>query len=215
MNIYGSGSVAGQGIPVAPTTAGAANAVFMWTLNFSLQQINSTLYDTGGVARGTSTLGMTNFAEYANLFDEYMIDKVVMEFYFNGNSSSLGTTGGHVSLPCLGCAIDYDDSNFTQINSLQQYDNYHILQLGQPGPRHSGKQTISFKPKFQAVVQTVAGTAIGMPYKGWLDTLQPTAEHFGLKFFYLNTEVGVGGAPVYIGDLQVSTKLYFKCRGTK
>jgi len=208
--VYASGSTPGSGVPLAPTCTAAT---FEITANFSLLSLNIQPYTTAAAPGALAQLALTNYTEYTNLFDEYILDKIEMIWYFNSNNSSMNSP--HVSAPLISVVHDFDDASFTSLPSMQQYDSYRVMQFGNSSGPSDGRQVVTIKPKFQAVVETVAGTAVGLPFKGWLDTITPTAEHFGLKFFYLNTEVGTAGAPVYIGDFQIATKLFFRCRGTK
>ena len=163
MNAYNNAS-----IPAAPTTAGAAANVGMFTMWFSLAGVFIQFFTTAGVAAGVSyNSAITNYAEYSNLFDEYKIDKVEVTMVYNNNNSSMNSP--HVSAPVLLFVKDYDDNAFTSLAAMEQYSNFRAIQYGNSSGSNNGIQTITVKPKAQLFVETNSGSAVGMATTGWFD----------------------------------------------
>lgn len=207
MNLYPT-----AGVPAVPATAGAAASVNMFSICFTLAGAVVQFFTTAGVAAGASiAIPMTNATEYAALFDEYRLDNVRVRMAFNNNNSSMNVP--HASAPILLAVKDYDDNAFQTQASMEQYDSFRAIQFGNSSGPNNGFQSISVKPLVQISALTTSGAAVSMSTDGWLDTNNGTQEHFGLKFWFCNTEATA--TALYLGTVQLFVDYEVRFRGTK
>jgi hypothetical protein len=143
----------------------------------------------------TTAIGPTpgNGTAFANLYDQYRIAKVEVEFYFTGNAgilTELNNAGlGSVSLPVVIGVIDYDDSSpLLSATAALGYSSSKTFQLGANGSSY-GRQVMQLnRPTVQSVTQFTGGTSSSMfVISPWLDTDSPNTLHYGMKF-WLDTD---------------------------
>lgn len=143
---------------------------------------------------------LPDYAEFTNLFDEYMIYKVTMRFLPLGVDSVNSTT---LVKPLFYLMIDKDD-DATPSSVNQFYEN--------PTTRYSiaGKQhKISLYPMFsRAVYQSALATGYGTG-RGFLDCSNASIPHYGVKW-YLGPSV-IANACTY----KIIVKYYIRCRGVR
>lgn len=135
-------------------TGGAATApVFTFALN--------------GIG-GTSTL--------ASLFDLYRIEAIRMTVRPNNNA--LGLVDPTVTnLVPLYWTIDYNDGvALTSASAATEYDNCMVLSPGESATR-------TFRPMYNLVAKSAAGTDYISRSGDWLDTSSEDIIHYGCKFY--------------------------------
>lgn len=202
--VYGAKYYVDGQIPSAGYTGTSYND---WALNFQL--LGTAVYQNSAYV---ATAVNSNYTDYTGLFDDYKIDWIEVQMLYNSNSSAVNSAV-NLNLPTVHMVKDYDDSDTSGLASMQQYDSYQVLQFGNSSGSQNGMQVIRIKPRFQAVVQTLAGTAVGLDMsQQFLDCNQPQIPHYGLKFLYDNQNTGAN-APV--GFITFYVKYHFKCRGTR
>lgn len=182
----GQGTAGTQGINFYGINAVPSAPVYVnnpaWALGFTLAGCQN--YINGGFIGQAAN---TNYAEYTALFDSYRIRKVEITMVYNSNSSTLGPG---TSLPVMSMANDYDDTNYTSLSSLQQYDSYRLVQFGNNS--NNGKVIHRVSPKIGTVVETTGGSAIAgtSTNKSWIDCNNSTVLYCGVKGNYDNMNIG-------------------------
>lgn len=149
-----------------------------------------------------------NYTELTSLYDEYRIDKVVVEFH--PRASALTTpaaapAAGNVNQsfsniqPFL-TVIDYDDSTPPgSRNDLVQYSNLLVSHYGQ-------KVTRTFVPHVAVpVFRTGVSSGYGSKPKQWIDCANDDVPHYGLKWAF--NQDTAAGADTVVYDLFVTFHL--------
>lgn len=114
-------------------------------------------------------------SEFTDLFDQYKISGVKVEFIPRGNSSDLDD--GHTRL--LYTAIDRTDDASPTLNGISQYQSMRKTPLTRRHKRY-------FKPAVLTSVATdpeLTTTSLGSKWNQWINTAYPDVEHLGLKLF--------------------------------
>lgn len=139
---------------------------------------------------------LPNATEFTNLFDQYKIMKVKLDFIPFGDTVNLpiSTMSGSTSLVSPGgpliTAIDYDDNTTPGAASdLLQYQNSKVT----PVPR---RLKMSLRPKFATEVYRSATTTGYGARSGWLDTDYANIPHYGVKY-YMNAPSAVSSSFSY------------------
>lgn len=130
------------------------------------QIVSSSLSDTvGGL---TFYLGLVpNYTEFTNLFDEFRILQVKVEFDPLTSSSTA---------PPLYTVIDYDDGTVpTSVNELRQYESLMTV----PSNRYFRRV---LNPRASSAYYQGSFTGFGSIYGPWLDTGSFGVQHYGLKY---------------------------------
>lgn len=134
---------------------------------------------------------LPNSTELINLYDQYRIKKVHLEFIFSGNNATVNAPT--TCLPVLHIVNDYNSLGSANLADYQQYPDMKTLQLG------VGKRIRhSFVPRVRADVMTDGGilSSSALNTTGWLDTSSSTIQHLGCKFYVnpmgltSNTDIG-------------------------
>lgn len=164
------------------------------------------------IASGTSAVfGAYNFqfnelpnaSEFANLFDCYRVNKIVIKYVPNHNSSEFGATK---ALCEFNSALDFNDVTApTALTQLYEYQNWRMT-------RGNQIHTRVFTPSVLGVISTInAGNFTGdsPKYKQWLNTTQLDIEHYGIKY-------GIGATNA-AGDVYFTpyVSVYFSCKSVK
>lgn len=142
---------------------------------------------------------LTNSSEFTNLFDQYMIKKIVVKLIPKITQHNLATTTtGNSDLPQVHSVIDYDDATTpTSLNQLVEYQSYKMT-------RGNQVHTRTFVPR----VELSAGGADSAPkpYQ-WIDCDSSSVNHRGMKVWF-NAPQSTGVSVYY--DMLV--KVYFSCK---
>jgi len=163
------------GISIAP------GSTFLNAYQFNLQQL------VGG-----------NLAAFVQLYDQYKIRKVVIQFVPKFNVSDIdaaGTTGGNLSM--FASCIDYDDASvpltFAEVLERQNAKLHRTKMV-----------TRTLRPCVNFNVSTGLTAGVSTKQSPWLDTNATTVPHFGVK-------IGITGVQVQ-QDYDVIVKYHLAFR---
>lgn len=146
---------------------------------------------------------LPNYTEFQNLYDCYRINKIVMKFVPNHNSSEFGSTKAMCEFNSV---LDFNDVTVpTALTQLYEYQNWRMT-------RGNRIHTRMWTPSVLTVISTTSATNyIGdaPKYKQWLNTSQADIEHYGLKYAF--------GATNAAGDVYFTPYItvYFSCKSVK
>lgn len=153
---------------------------------------------------------------YANIFEYYKINKVVVEFRYKGATkpayttiNGTGSTNNEIVNevnPVLYFKVDHNDINADTLATMKNSLRTHEKQLTNDKPNFS----ITLKPAIQAeAYKTAISTAYRPKWNQWLSTLDATVPHYGLKAYAV---AGNAASSVNMGEIEVTTKIYFSCK---
>lgn len=185
---------------------GTNTLIYNMQMSFSLTGVQ--LYSGGG---GIMSLAMPNYTEFVNLYDQYRIDWVEVEFVFSNNSSGVGTPT--TCLPLIYLAKDYDNSGTAGIADLQQYHNCQMWQLGEQ--RGSGKRVIRLKPSVADALynNSAVTTGYGRAKPMFIDTDSPLVPHYGIKLAM--DPITPPGSTSLVGYLSINVIYHMTMNNTK
>lgn len=141
-------------------------------------------------------------SDYTNLFDQYRIAAIKVEFLFD-------KTGEEVSsvhpMPILSTVIDYDDyTALVDENDYLQYSTYRRSPINR-------KHKLYFRPRVAAAVYQAVGTGYQNIKAPWLDCANTSVQHYGVKFMTDGSQNGgIGGNT--LGHLRIYTTYYIQFR---
>lgn len=133
--------------------------------------------------------GITQWASFANIFDEYRVRKAslkVVPAYVNFGAAATALS----AMPCI-CVVDYDDGTaLSSLSNAIQYDSAEIMYLGSNDSR------------------TLSITAFpeGQPDLAWVTTSSPTVP-FWFKFWSISTLIPNNAA---IGYCYLEVEIEFR-----
>lgn len=157
-----------------PRLSRRALSVHHFKRTFTLGQISSSSAGPQFFGYSFRLDQLPNYTEFTNLFDQYRINKIVMKFVPNHNSSDVGVTA--MNIPNFHTLLDYNDATApASLNSMYEYANWRMS-------RGTSLHTRVFRPATIDYVNATAGANAGNPsWKQWLSTASPSIEHYGLK----------------------------------
>lgn len=165
----------------------------------------------GGGSNGFRLVDLPNYSEFINLFDQYRIVKIDLQFIPSWEGSNKSTSAlADTCLPTLVTVEDHNDSNLlTSRADYQQYRTYRETILSAQRP-----VTITVKPQ---PAMAVFGGGVFSSYAQpgdavWLDTASYTVDHYGLKWAVIWPLAGTG---VAAGFLTVIAKYTLQMRDTR
>lgn len=187
----------------------------------------------GTTAVNTYSYAMPNFTELTDLFDQFQIDWVEIEWFFssdavNRTDSTSSGPNGSPSRPIFGNPMhiyvkDYDDAAPISIQSLVQYENQTTWQMS--GTDRDSRHIVRIKPKFTMNAgDAEIGTPTGIvnpadPRKYWLDTLNGVnIPHYGIKGtvnLVGTTEYTSPAATTILGCLGFRTTYHYKFKNVR
>lgn len=156
---------------------------------------------TLGVVTGSCTFSLAslpNYTEFTNLYDQYKINRVRVEFVPRASMSELGTGVGTVNFFTF---IDYDDN--TAPGSFAELLQRPSLKRTKVTSRHTRTlRPCVAKPIYRDGATFGYGTG-----RGWIDCVNPDVPHYGLKYYA--EQIGSALATSAY-DLQVTYYVSFK-----
>lgn len=166
-----------------------------------------------------SFVGVRQSSYYANIFEYYKINKIVVTFRYKG----VGTAASASSIrpneinPVLYIKRDYNDNqldvdgNRESLEELKDSSKTFEVQLTNDKPSF----TMSLKPSIltdDSIYDGSLGTN-KMPVWGkWLSTKERGINHYGLKAFAVAQGSSSGDT---LGKIEVSYKVYFSCKSNE
>lgn len=144
-----------------------------------------------------------NSSEFANLFDQYRLDKVVAKFWLRVDPSS--QTAATATYPKLWWYRDLDDSTSpSSLNEMRENQRTKVKVMTQYKPI-----VITFKPNvLQLVYQSGVANTYSPKFGQWLDMSLTSTPHYGFKYAIqdlTNTNYRV----------DVEQQYFFSCRNTR
>jgi len=178
-------------------------------MNFIATQ-NQILYNYGASSNTAGQI-FQNAASLDYIFDQYRIDKVVIDIYFSTNCSWVG----QAPLPMVYLCEDQDDSaNLATIGNALSYGNCKVLQFGNSSGNRGGKQTITMtKPTVPFAVANFTGgnVEMGLNVSPWLNSNSNQVEHLGIKMFV----DAVTGTSAVVGTFTFVFKQYMSYKNIR
>lgn len=145
---------------------------------------------------------LPNATEFTNLFDLYRINKIVVKFVPNHNSSDVGVLAQ--AIPNFHSCLDYTDATApASLNAMYEYQNWRMS-------RGIAVHKRVFSPASLDFVNATAGANAGNPtWKQWISTSAPTIEHYALK-------IGIEQSTA-LGDVYWTpyVTMYLSCKSVK
>jgi hypothetical protein len=178
-------------------------------IGFDLQWVfslaNTYLYINGIAALATPNPG---FADFIGLYQEYAIDSVELQVFFDSNVESLANAGD--SLPIFITVSDLRDANDETASQLLQYQNVRVNQLG--NIRTADGLVYRVRPR---CAENIYNTTVTNGYKiaapgTFLNTDLYNVPHYGLKHAY--DPVVISGASNLIGHVSFYAKYNLRFR---
>lgn len=153
---------------------------------------------------------------YANIFEYYKINKVVVEFRYKGvgkpaytTINGTGTTNNEIVNeinPILYFKVDHNDVTADTLATMKNSLRTKERQLTNDKPNFA----ITLKPAIQAeAYKTAISTAYRPKWNQWLSTQDDTVPHYGLKVYAVG---GAAPSSAHMGEIEVQTKIYFSCK---
>lgn len=162
-----------QILSLIPST-GFNGTAFDCELSFSLSTLN--VFIAGSLAAATSNPGSSDFTA---LYDFYRLASVEVSFMYSANSAPMAPAAA-AQLPILSVVFDPSDVSVISLSSILQYQDLHVVQLG--NMRTSNGYVLKCKPTPQL---SAGGSAAAVVRENpWLNIDVPTTPYYGIKMFY-------------------------------
>lgn len=169
----------------------------------------------GGDAPGAFNFTLDKLPQYTtfqDLYDQYCISKVVVQFIPIMNDSTWQTQSGGVylnqNIPFLYTVIDYNDSNVpTGESEMLEYSTCKFTPVYR-------RQTRVLTPKIAIAAYSGTFTSYATKGKQWIDCSSPSVQHYGIKYYISvngNTITGNASRAMY----KVLVKYYIKFKNVK
>lgn len=156
---------------------------------------------------------LPSYTEFTNLFDQFRITGVKINFIFDKNTSliSLSPTEVHnPNIPNLVWVYDFDDASaLANMTDYEQYESFKCKQLIRPI-----RLFIRPKPSMAAYAGAAWNGYMQGSNKVWIDCSTPGVEYYGIKWA-TSGEMGGGVGANFNGTLRVFYTVYIQCRDTR
>lgn len=163
---------------------------------------NSFSMNSGGA--NPASCSITNSTEFTNLYDQYRLNKVVLEYKWSlGNTALGGVPADNImgNPPILYIYNDYDDRVAPTYQEVMEQGRCKKVVLT---PNKIVRMSV--RP---ALLTQLFNGGDSLKWKQWINTNNPIAPHFGQKF-----GVHYQGSQAY-GVLSIIPTFYFSCKGIK
>lgn len=176
-----------------------------FSIQFNMQSATFAINNTGA----SITYNIPGFVELSALFDQIMIEKVVVKFTFNVDPQVIQQPGAAAmpqGAPVLYHAVDFNDAAVpASVTDIMQYSSVQSKLLGGT----LGPIVRSVRPMF---AQIVYASAIGNSYRASRGFLQKDVDvpHYGVKGFITTPNANIGGLTT--GKLSLEFKYYYACK---
>ena len=192
-----------------PTTAPALNLNNYDVSAWSADRITD--LQQGGYTLWFTLDDVSNFTEFTNLFDQYRITGVELEFLYSGQTTATSAAGlgiSMASMPQLLICTDNDDSNAPVGEStIAEHDTAKTIIMD--GRVH--KYRVPFPKVATAVYNGLITTAYGATGGKWLDCSNTAVPHYGVKFWMKGFPVtNQNGAAA----ISIRKKYFIECKET-
>lgn len=184
---------AGNGLPPISKISKKSGNTQIVKSNRSITLVSNTSYLNAGNfgALSFKLSDLPNYTDYSNLYDEYRIKAVRVDFVPATNGSAFTYNGvgvSELSIPALYTWIDTDDNTApTTVASGQQFQTFKCHGL------MSQMRTRWLVPEVSTALYSGAFTSYGQLKNQWIDNNSTSVVHFGLKYALINGTTN-GGA---------------------
>lgn len=149
-----------------------------------------------------------NRLEFQNLFDQYRINAVVLEWTYTAQPPT--TPSGEYVTPMLHWCIDNNDATLpVSLTEMGEYKTYRHRPLVAGRPI---RMKVYPKP-LQMLYQSAVSTAYG-PKKMWINSSDFGVPHYGVKWAIEGNQAAGTGENI-MGVLTIQTKYYIQCKQYK
>ena len=167
-----------------------------------------------GMIKEFSLNEIAQSGSYVDLFEEYQINKVVVNFRYKSTGQYGYETGAALNMneinPVLYFKVDHNDEVLEPLATLKQSTKCREFQFTNAKPNFD----IVLKPACLMDVSNIHG-ALGIAHrpkwKQWLPMEEGSVSHFGLKAYCV---AAASGAHVP-GSLEVTYKIYFSAKNNE
>lgn len=119
---------------------------------------------------------LPDYTDFTNLFDRYMIYKIVFRFVPRDITSVVSSY--HIYTPYLHSVIDHDDDNIpTTLASIEQYSSYRKTIATKPHKRIFSPAVLSM------MYESAITTGYSPQFRRWLSTNDTICPHYGIKIW--------------------------------
>ncbi len=142
-------------------------------------------------------------AQYAQIFEFYRIDKVVVTFRYKGGNAGIASGSGmwNEVNPLLMFKVDHNDDTADSVATLKDSLKCKTHMFTNNNPEFS----IQLKPATQDMIyRSATSTAYSPKWGQWIPTNDITVPHYGLKCY----AIGYKSGSLNPGKLSVSYKYY-------
>lgn len=149
---------------------------------------------------------VAQYTDFTNLFDQYRIDKILVQFFPTWTSRDAPVSATNAMVPTMCVAPDWDDStvpgSLAELNAKPEVQ-YHRTDL---------PFSVWVKPHVDTeIYRTAVTTGYGNMKNAWIDSASSDIPHYGLKYAIMgNGAGGVGGNR--IGMMHVVVKYFLSFR---
>lgn len=180
---------------------GTVNNFF--SMQFGLQ---NAIFYVGAVAG--ITMAVPGYADLSGLFDQIMLDQVVVKFQYLADPVSQPSNATGSAAPLMYHCIDYNDASIpANLGTVTQYGNVRSKCLSV----ETGPVIRKIQPKFPQVVYASAVSSSYKAARGFL-TNNIDVPHYGLKGGVVMA-TGAGGG-TNIGFMNIEVAYTFQCKNT-
>jgi len=146
---------------------------------------------------------------YAELFDEYKINKVVATFRWSPSRNVRSTNNYYAPRlsPLLFFKVDHNDDTADTLADLKKSMKTHYKML-----KYDEPFTIQLKPASQILVDANIGNTFTPKWNRWITTQVLDVNHLGLKL-QVQVPIEVDTNMIDAGQIDIEYKMYFtmKC----
>lgn len=200
-HLYNAGS---QVVKWADTNGNSINVPTGWNYVGSTPGMNGTT--KFGISYLSQFLQILDTSDFTSLFDRYRITGVKLTIIPMNNTARANSLD---SIGTCSYVVDYDD------NDVAGNENDILVKEGSKTKRLDKPFSIYYKPKTLSGVVDVDGNVVGsaIARPQWLNMENPAVNHYGLKMFF--NDVNVGAQQTSNMLIKLRTKLYFSCKDTQ
>lgn len=164
------------------------------------QIIGSVAYAPYLSTSGCSLSQVINATDFANLFDQYRINFVVLKFWLKIDPGA--QTASTASYPKMYWYRDYDDNTVPgSLSEIRENSKAHVTVMNPNRP-----VTIKFKPNtLQLLFQSGVANQYKPVFSQWLDMSTTTTYHYGIKY-------GIDDLTNTNYRVDIEQTIYFQCR---
>lgn len=156
------------------------------------------------------TFALTNVADYAdytNIFDQFMIYKVVITWRWHSDADELPTSTYPTPVWCA--CIDYNDTANVSQAAIERSNSYMTKHLSR-----AMTWTTTIYPRIQVQAYESAVATAYMSKRGYVSTDDPGTPHYGIKWTVNGGQAG-GAGTNGVGWISSQVRLFIRFKNCK